>query len=729
MEPKKNHESSYFSTHSDATSLTLDDAVETLSNLAELSMDDSTEEVNSPSMQLLTDNTSDRSIQIIKNSFRVVLQYLKGFYHERTNYMLSEDELFNTRSIMLLVGEAAKKVDRQLQRLYGTHAESVTSWGEYRKLQEFYQHRISQRIDENMLGKWILQLGAFEGQEAQEKKTRAKKRRFIDLESVKNDTQYELFFMRQEDGTRYYNPRLLRAIRLVCDFGDYFGATHPNDQLKYVSQWRDHFYQQAALRTIHSAKNAITSYLREAAKFKDKELVHHMNQALLALFLAGSSEHRKREVLEDDAPNKQCIDYFLDFQSFFRSAIHSYDYQKMLTYPPKNSQRASVAMLRIVQRLAYALYFDPTNYHSLSVVLSAIVHPQEETHGHYEGDWWKELPEEYARLNKELKTHPNLPLEQLLNGLESGPYEQFDPWMQHNLPGSWFTLAMGEERIHHLRLACPTHQTYIQKAAINEEYREALHACIAAESTTQQKGHLLFDLQDRTSWSEHSRCKALEDLSQKSPFNKALTVVGFATNTDFYHQKEHYAHMHDAKTFFEQFTTELQSEASGFYFPQDLQKLLFSTFLPQLLQTVHQLFFAGRNTMRREMRLACIDIVYLFLMLRLVDALTPEAFSFVCKDGVDIGSSWSARLFMLLKVLHQDKEHSSDLDSLRLLLYGCPFLMRERLMLPEHFQRTVGLIQAVTEARQEHGSTKLCNELNTALSHFYKRPIWQAEIM
>lgn len=725
---ENNQESAYFSTHADATSLTLDDAVETLSNLAEMPMDEAPDALaTTPSMQILTDASSDRSIQIIKNSFRVVLQYLKSFYHERTNYMLSEEDLFSTRTIMLLVGEAAKRVDRQLQRLYGTHAESVTSWSEYRKLQDFYQHRISQRIDENMLGKWILQLGTFEpSREIEEKKPRAKKRRFIDLESVKNDTEYELFYMRQEDGSRYYNPRLLRALRLVCDFGDYFGATHPNDQLQYVAEWRDHFYQQAAKQTIHSAKGAITRYVREAARYKDKELVHYMNQALFALYLATSSAHRKRtENQNEDLPNKQCMDYFFDFQLFLRSAIHSYDYQKLLTYPPKPTQKAAIAMLQIVQRLAYALYFDASNYHSLSVVLSGILHP-EEPHAVPE-EWWRQLPQDYARVNKELKSHPNFPLEKMLNGLDSGLYEEFDPWMQHNIPNNWYTLSLKDERIRHIRLACPTHQGYIQKAAISEEYKEALHGVLSSPLT--QKGHLLIDLQDRTAWNEHARCKALEDLSHKAPFSKACTLVGLAMHTPFYHQSEHYAQMHDAKTFFEQFATELQSEGSGFYFPPDLHKLLFTHFLPNLFETIHQLFFGGRNTLRREMRLACIDLVYLFLTLRLLDALTPDTFSFVCKDGVDISSAWSARLFILLKMLSQDKERSSDLDTLHLLLYAAPFLMRERLMLPSYFERTVGLIQALTEARHEHGAAHLRSELQSALKHFYKRPIWEAQIL
>ena len=491
---QKDHES-YFSTHSEATSLTLDDAVETLSHLAELPLEETPESENSdstvtelsltPSTQLFTD-LSDRSIKIIKNSFRTVLQYLKNFYKDRTNYMLSEEDLLSTRTIMLLVGEAAKRVDRQLQRLYGSHAESVTSWSEYHKLQEFYQHRIAQRIDENMLGKWILQLGVFEDikAEGEDKKPRAKKRRFIDLESVKNDTEYELFYMRQEDGTRYHNPRLLRALRLVCDFGDYFGATHPDDRLQHVSQWRNYFYCQAAKRTIHSAKNAIVRYLREAARFKDKELVHSMNQAIIALFLASSEEHRKRAPVPVDttdtiaaAPNKQCMDYFLDFQSFFRSAIHSYDYQKLLTYPPKAGNKAAVAMLHVVQRIAYALYFDPANYRFLAAPLSGVVQKEQkeqkeekkrehDEHNQVKYDqeqYWKELSYEYGHLNKELKSHPNFPLEKLLSGLEDGLYDQFDPWMQCNIPTAWYKLAIGEARIHHVRLACPTHQAHIQK--------------------------------------------------------------------------------------------------------------------------------------------------------------------------------------------------------------------------------------------------------------------------
>jgi len=42
--------------------------------------------------------------------------------------------------------------------------------------------------------------------------------------------------------------------------------------------------------------------------------------------------------------------------------------------------------------------------------------------------------------------------------------------------------------------------------------------------------HLLFNLQDRTSWEEHARCQALEDLEHHAEFNNQLVVVTLPKN-------------------------------------------------------------------------------------------------------------------------------------------------------------------------------------------------------
>src|SRR5206468_177198 len=104
---------------------------------------------------------------------------------------------------------------------------------------------------------------------------------FVDLETVKKDTEYELFFIRKEDGSRFFSPRLLRNIKLVCDFGSYFGERKELDPLEHIRQWYDRTLHTCAREMIKSLGPRLDYYFREIRKVKDQELVQILNKALL----------------------------------------------------------------------------------------------------------------------------------------------------------------------------------------------------------------------------------------------------------------------------------------------------------------------------------------------------------------------------------------------------------------------------------------------------------------
>lgn len=723
----------------DSVSISFADAVEALTHIADLDLDNPASRPEpSPdrpvlrAVHLLHDRDPNTTIQVVKNSFRVILKYLQGFYQKETGYLLDARTVEGIKNIMVLVGEAAKKLDRYTQMIHGTHSGSVTELREYRQLQEFYQRRIARKIDEGVLGAWILQLtqpvkDAADASRIKAKKNRAKKRTFIDLDAVKRDAEYELFYLRKEDGSHYYNPRLLRNLRLVCDFGEYFGELKKEDPLGHVRLWQDRIFQVTASSILKSARYAMDAYFRDAARYKDRELVVWLNKATTALILSANSQN-----LITQESGKSCTEYFADFQSFLRSALTCREYQRLVVYGPKKSNKVASALLALVHALCRGLYRDARSYPILLPVIAETL--EQVTSSSTEGNgrenevrnsWLDRLGLTYSEMVRRIKYHPNRILESTLALLEEGGAGEFDPLLQHNIPSRSFDLVLDDYRLTNMRIACPVRQDYISKAVVNEEFKGWLRGQ-PDENSVPRDMHLLVNLQDRTSWHEHARCRAVEEMPNREPFSKVLTTMTLAVDTDFYSQRAPYHRVNQADLFIQQFIEHLENEGSGYYFPASLRRVFFPTFLPGLLKGIHEVFFSGRNMLLQKERLDFIQLTHLFLVLKAIDVVAPGSFSMVCKDGVDTGGSLSALLFAMLKIMNSDHDLPEDIEALQMLLYAGPFVIRERLMLVERFQRCLSAMKVIALARSNQGSERLLAALAEKMGPLYQRWLWKA---
>lgn len=721
-----------------SSAITFADAIEALSNIADMKVDPQRGLASSVSETTVTESPrpyravhvfgqgdSPSTIEVAKNSFRVILKYLQKFYHKESGYLIDQHTVEGIKNIMRLVGEAAKKLDRYTQLLHGVQAASVTELKEYRQLQEFYQRRIARKIDERVLSGWIFQLTQPQRQEEEkltDVKSRAKKRVFIDLEAVRKDQEYELFFLRKEDGSRYYSPRLVRNLRLVCDFGEYIGDMKKDDPLSDVNLWQDRIFHATASGILKGARLSIDTYLQEAARYKDKELVEWLNKALTALVLSANPRN-----LMSQRSLKSCTEYFFDYQSFLRGAVSCREYQKLVVYPPKKDHRVACALRNVVHALCKALYLQTCSYPLLAPVIAETLDRIGRVRSPEDSSrmpWWERLTSDYAEMTKHLKYHPNHLLREVLQLLDEGGIEEWDPLQQHNMPCRLFDLRLGDTCVSDLRMACPIRQGSINKAVVNEEFKEWLRW--EPEDAQRQDTHLLINLQDSTSWQEHARCKVIEDLPKHAPYDKRLTTMTLAINTDFYHQRAPYHRVSQADVFMQQFKQHLEGEGSGGYFPMVIRESLSSSFIDGLFASVHEIFFSNRNVLSPKERMNFIEITYLFLILKAVDVVRPDSVSLVCKDGVDVGSAFNALLFAALKVFNQESESKEDCEDIELILYAAPFLVRERAMAADRFHRTMEALRCVIGARAEHGSSRFRELLNEKLTGLYQRPWWQS---
>lgn len=723
--------------------LTLVEAIETLSSIADLEFDHDVgiaqkhdlvvqdKPLTYHTVHWLHHKDAEITIDIVKQTFRVVLNYLRHFYDKEYGAVKNEQAIEGIKTIMVLVGEAAKKLDKYTKAFHQAHAISITELKEYKKLQEFYLSRIARKIDEGMLGKWILALSNKWSSQKEIKlagrKSSQTKHVFVDLESVKKDIDYELFYLRKEDGTRFFSPRLIRNVKLVSDFGGYFGEGQEGKELTNVAVWQDHFAHICAKNIFGAVRLHIDKFYRESMQHKDNEFVECLNKALMALMLCCNPHN-----LMHNLPIKDCFDYFYDFRFFLRKSLSLIEYHKLITYPPKKSSILALCLLNTAHNLCLALYTQINGLQSLTGFVHAMIQEAheikpKENHNNQERtrEVWNQLAYDYAALSALFKRYPNGPINKILDSLEEGNIREFDPLIQGNIPSQLFTLYVQHHKFLISRWPSPTRQEFIHKVSVIDEFKGFLRGCVHGHIISRA---LVFNFQDRTSWKEHFRCLAIEDLPNHESYARHIDVVTIAKDTEFYHQLAPYNEDNHAEIFLQHFKEHISDESCGNLFPQAMQRKLFNGFVDGLLEAVHRVFLSSKNILLREHRMDFIEIFYLFLQLKIIEISKADVIGYCCKDSIDIAEIAGAQLYIFIKLLHQERLSENDYEQLDAMLYGPCMLERERLIQPERFNRMLSVIRTLEAVRNQIGSKNFPKVMQETFGKFYEMPILQSKV-
>ncbi len=723
--------------------LSILDAVEALETIADLDFERevdvaSEEEINEQNQKVtlrtvkwLSNEDPDETPKLIQETFHVVLEYLKDVYKTESIIVGKPRIVEGVKTIMVLVGEAAQKLDKFTTIFQHTKTKSVKDLKEYKQLQEFYLSRIARKIDEGILGKWILELtkGALAKRETTDKlvarKSISTNYVFIDLESVKKDTEYELFFLRKEDGSRFFNPRLIRNIKLVCDFGESINFEKATDPFLDVKIWQDHAMHVVAKEILRSMGGLLDRYFHETKRSWRREMVAELNKAIMALLMCSNSRNLLR-----NAPAKSCTEYFKDFHYFLRMALKSREYQRFVVYPPKKSARLAHCILDVSHNLCKGVFTGVHGYQELLPVFEKFfreaVGAQSSEHtkaAKVSKTLWSSLASDYSAIKKYAKQHPNGPLEKVLEILEYGTYHVFDPIGQSNIPYQNYSLYLEEHKMTNIHLPTPTIQEFIHKATIVDEFKGFLRSLSKSQF---RRKHLLINLQDKTSWKEHIRCVALEELQSGGPFSKMLDVVTIAKDTEFYNQVTPYQLDNHAEVFIQHFKENLEDENCGYFFPKWIKKKLFPEFIDGVINAVHQVFFGGMNVLTVNNRKDFIEVFYLFLQLKLLEMVQPDSFSFTCKDGIDTGGTSTAQLFAFLKILNDKDYSANDKEHINYILYIAPIILRERVILPEKIDRMIQAIKRIETTKAELGQREFKKMVMESFAKIYNTPILQS---
>lgn len=638
----------------------------------------------------------------IKSIFKVILTHLKDYYQEDRNAREFSENNEKIKSIMLIVGQAAKKIDRYTDLFHSKTMHSVTETKEYRQLQDFYKKKISKTIDEAVLGKWILALTgqAFKDQSkiiAAEKRIDAG-HVFVDLDSVKNDTEYELFFIRKQDGGRFFNARLIKNITLICDFGFKLSQESDIDPLIDLPIWSDRYGLSVASRILKKSKAAINQYFPLIAQHKESLICSNVQKALLALFSASNPNR-----LLSSGSSKGCLNYLGDFQMYLRNALETRAYQHMIAFPEQEFRPEDVAGKKLIDKLLQQIYESTGSDEKLDSYIRFFVNKSRESVSseHKKANVnipiWNRLASDYSALHKYLRNHPNGPLNKVLSLLEDGDYNFFDPYLQLRMPETIYEVSSNDLITHVHILPSPTKQESIHEANVIDEWLGYLHAKSETENI------VLFNFQDNTSWREYARAQSLEKLQSAAGFERFLNVVTLPKDTEFYHQEMPYNDIHQLAAFKKAMKDQILGDSTGFYLPDVVKKHVTTEWIDGMFSLISRNFFSGKNVLSREARLDFIEIFYGFLELKIVEILKPTDLFFTCKDGVDISPTSASLFYVLLKMINGAGVSDEDLEYLTGILYKPALLSRERTLLTGRVERMLGAIRVIESASFEIG--------------------------
>lgn len=639
--------------------------------------------------------------KVLKEILHVILIHLQNVYAENGVVAIDSKQLETVKALMLLVGEASKKLDHYAPLFKQGGSKSMASFSEYKELQDFYKRKISRTVDEAMLGKWILAL-------TQRSMSRLKiaeeglpslnetRHVFVDMESVKKDSEYELFLIRKEDGTRFFSPRLLRNIKLVCDFESYLGQSPEQDRLIDYPIWEDRYYQAYAQSLLKTAWSALSEGYHFIIHHKNEEWAGLVNQMIMSLMLASDKGR-----LVDANSSKECRLYFYDFQLFLREALVHREYQHYLAFNQKEAAPCMLAGHQIINVMLRALFETASGLKVTYPYLASLfkegyqmISSEHKSEAEKSGLIWTQLGSDLKAMQKVIKTHPHGPLGKMLNIIEEGNFQGFDPYIQGRTCEPLFHLQESKEVSVHA-IPSPTSQNQVNKACIVDEFRRYLH-----EAVGRGEKLLLLNFQDRTSWREYIRCRAIEEL-QTGISDNHLLFATLPKDTEFYWQEPPYAEDHRLAVFKDHFIEHLLDPSSGFHLPLSMQ--LSRSWFENIFDGVSRLFFSSKNVLTKEARCDFIEIFYQFLNIKLIRMAEADHLFLICKDGLDVSLSHASELLIFSQMAAGKELGQNDLELLRTLIYLPPLIARERLMLPDRFQRMLNSLRIMEHAFHEIG--------------------------
>ncbi|MDN3504184.1 MAG: hypothetical protein P0S95_01250 [Rhabdochlamydiaceae bacterium] len=679
--------------HAHKEEFTILEAVDNLTSMADIDIDDvmtkgrAALEVLRETARWLDIEDRDHTKALIKKTFNVVHDYMKHVITKDAKALKDVEVQKGIRAIMGLTKAAASRVD-DLYRVLEPRAKEkkAVEYEEYRSLSGFYQKQVIEKFKE-VLEKEEAWMNDIPDLEQFDDNYTLKIR---DIEEVKRDQEYELFYIRKENGRTFFSNKLLRNLKLVTDFDEMISEIVGDDPLIYSKVVQDKDAYITANEILESIKTELDHFVTVAKLHKEHGLTQTIYKALMALMAAAN-----RENLIKERRGKSCLGYFRDFHVFLRHMINHEDYLRYSTGEQKESGYEK-EVVHIVHTLCGNFFLHSGDQlGSVEFIRDMLKRGQMKDSPKHQFSIWTWILDCYDSVHHLLKHYPNGPLMKTIDIFKDKEYKYgYSPMDYDNYPYKLFRFKSSELDCTCIKLPSPTRQKVINQASVVEEFKGFMRHLSDGD---QKKQLLIFNLQDRTSWKGHARSDTIEKLQSEIELKETLLVVSLAKHTQFYHQAEEYLMNNDATSFMDILIEQIeQGKPCGFYFPPSLDREEILQFSKDAIVQIHDLFFNKKNVLTRKNRLDFIEIFYQFLEMKIIFMCKPSYISYSCKDGVDIGSTSTFGLYGFLKLMHTDLNWSEEEKDLILRMIFAPaLLVRERNVEIQRLSRIVSVLALI----------------------------------
>lgn len=650
------------------------------------------------------DRNDERTVLFIKNIFRVILNFVRQNYRDiEVRGSKEGQKIEGIKAVMLLVGEAAERLDCCTALYKNSHWKGITALEEFRQLQGFYRKKFEKQIlgkslswgdiSRYLSGKAIKPLYDHRRIEIQ-----GMDKAELTLEMIRQDTNYELLYLKKSNGGLFYHECIINSLKLMCNFEKFLDEEFiGHDPFIQVRTWYDKSLQVLSKEILSENQSSIDAHYKKGGRYKKAGLARGINKIIMALMLSSNPKNLLRK-----NPCKSSYCYFKDFLFYLRQVLTSEDYQYLVNHPPSRNSSQTI-LLTFIHKLCEQLYTRIPGEKELYGVIRELIEkglyylPRQKTKSFdflEDSSFWMRLAKDYQALEYIIEKFPHGPLFKAFDQLHEDDNKGFDVFLDNNLPQKAFNLLLDQKYLQCIKVPSPTFQYFIHKAYIIEEFKGFLRSY--GEKKQSQK-HLIFNLQDRTNWTERARSQVLEDLPNHAEFCYRALTVTLNKETSFYNQSAPYDHIHSAKNFMNSFLEQLKSKSSGFCFPKNIDEEIFS-FARDLMLCIHETFFQGNVILQRKDRLNFIELFYFFLELKIIEKSKPSSFSFTCKDAVDVAPCAMAGFYILCKLLTGKKFVNKDQEFIYLMLFSPALINRDRMLNLERFTRLLDMVKTVEQA-------------------------------
>jgi len=641
--------------------------------------------------------SDNQLIHTMKGALVSILEYLRKLKMGDFEHVEGYE---GAHTVMELVEKAVKKTDLLL-KTEKNDALSIKKFREYIDLKMYFRQYLARDLGEGVIQKWLSKIS--KGIEQKRYKDQpvdfSSKYMFVDLERVQKDRDYDLFYIRKEDGSRFFSSQLLKSMKLVYDVQQ--GEKHKeqkNDYYTDLDEWKEKRNHLLAAKLHSLLGTPIQQFFSQV----DRELptVKKLSQAFMALMLAS-------------LPKKQASasKYLRDFYRIFGEVLSSSAYQRVIKKDPLVFSEEEKIFVEIIIRICRAIMVQIPFPLEMREKIEEIA--QKSVSDKLFSEQIKEIHGQMLHIEKH---HIGLIIEQTLKDFEEGDCNSFDPLQKGNIPEVLFTLYRGNQATKIVRSPLPIVQSMIQKAFISDLFSGYLLGGFFGIFETK---HLMISSLNSTLWKDYARASSLQKLVESPKGKEYLFILTLPKQSDFYEQKGPYASVEDAENFFELFAEQLTTEGTGYAIPEKMRKIFSSSWALNLLRAVWDVFLKKEKTLNVKKRMLCIDIVYLLLALKACEVFRPTAMNFQNSDGLD-ASLVDAVLLASLTAAINGLELASEQKSCLLGELFLPGLMlRSRGVYAYEMKRGIEVLEVIEKLQQELGAANFGKLLTQSLQSLY----------